>query len=413
MIKKNLITENFIQERYLAKNLKKKLSTKFNKIYKNLKKDINNTQNIFNILNNNYNFNFNFKDLKYFLKFKSIIIVGMGGSILGSSAIFEFLNSKLKKKVYFIDDIDTDNIKILQNKHIVKNTLFIIISKSGNTLETLSNIFSFKIFRKKGKNKNIILISERNHNTLNNLAKSLRLFHIEHKKHIGGRYSVLSEVGIVPAYLMGVNVKKLRRNLTKYLYKDKNFLQDSTIKLTNILLQKKFNSLIFLNFHPKLNSFLMWYQQLFAESLGKEGKGMLPVISNVPKDFHSLLQLYLDGPKDKLFHIFYYEGDTKKKINTKNFSNDLNYLNNKSLNQVKAAQKNALIKVLKKKKIPFRFFNIKKFEEETLGELFSYFMIETAIIGKLLKINPFNQPAVEQLKIHTKKLLIKGRKNYF
>ena len=103
---------------------------------------------------------------------------------------------------------------------------------------------------------------------------------------------------------MGIDIKKLRSNITKYIYIEKNFLKDSSIRLANILAQKKLKSLIFLNFHPKLNKFLLWYQQLFAESLGKEGKGLLPVISNAPKDYHSLLQLYLDGPKDKLFHIF-------------------------------------------------------------------------------------------------------------
>ena len=201
---------------------------------------------------------------------------------------------------------------------------------------------------------------------------------------------------------MGIDIKKLRSNITKYIYIEKNFLKDSSIRLANILAQKKLKSLIFLNFHPKLNKFLLWYQQLFAESLGKEGKGLLPVISNAPKDYHSLLQLYLDGPKDKLFHIFCCKEDAKIKINSLKFSSNLKYLHDKSLIQVKAAQKSALIKVLRKKKLPFRVFDITKLEEETLGELFSYFILETAIVGKLLKINPFNQPAVEQLKIQQK-----------
>ena len=157
---------------------------------------------------------------------------------------------------------------------------------------------------------------------------------------------------------------------------------------------------------PQLEKFLFWNQQLIAESLGKKNKGFLPLISNVPKDHHSLLQLYLSGPKDKIFYIFSEEKIKSPKIkNSKSMDVRLTFLKNKTLGQIKKAQKNALIMNLKKNGIPFREFRIKNTNEETLGELFSYFMIETAIIGKLANINPFNQPAVEQIKENTKKLL--------
>ena len=141
---------------------------------------------------------------------------------------------------------------------------------------------------------------------------------------------------------------------------------------------------------------------MIAESLGKKGKGFLPVISNVPKDHHSLLQLYLDGPSDKLFHIFSVNKKSKEivKLNSKSF------LNNKNLSSIKIAQQNALIKSLEKKKISFRQFKINKPDEEALGQLFSYFILETVIIAKLLNLNPFDQPAVEQVKIFTKDFLI-------
>ena len=132
----------------------------------------------------------------------------------------------------------------------------------------------------------------------------------------------------------------------------------------------------------------------------------MPIISNVPKDHHSLLQLYLDGPKDKIFYIFSLEEKNKeiiKPVKLKNNSTDI--FNNKSLSEIKDAQKNALIKSFKKNNIPFREFKIKKGKEEVLGELFSYFILETVLIGKLVSINPFNQPAVEQVKIFTKDYL--------
>ena len=118
------------------------------------------------------------------------------------------------------------------------------------------------------------------------------------------------------------------------------------------------------------------------------------------------MQLYLDGPKDKLFYIFSSEKDNDKKIRTKSLNENLSFLNNKSLSEIKLAQKDAFVGILKKNKIPFREFKIKEFSEQTLGELFSYFMLETAIIGRLANINPFDQPAVEQVKVRTKKLLI-------
>ena len=165
------------------------------------------------------------------------------------------------------------------------------------------------------------------------------------------------------------------------------------------------NNLIYLNYAPNLEKFLYWCQQLIAESLGKKGKGLLPMISNCPKDHHSLLQLYLDGPKDKLFYIFSLEQKNKEIINFNKSLKIKNFLNKKKLSTVKHAQKKALIKSLIQKNIPFRQLEINKTDEKNLGNLFSYFIIETIIIGKLLNINPFDQPAVEQVKVYTKELL--------
>ena len=254
--------------------------------------------------------------------------------------------------------------------------------------------------------KNIIIITEKKQNILNLIAKKYNLFFIEHKDFLGGRYSVLSEVGIVPAYLMGVNVTKLRNNLKKYFEaKEKSFLKKSSIALCEILNKKNYTNLIFLNYAPKLEKLLFWCQQLIAESLGKKGKGLLPVISNTPKDHHSLLQLYFDGPKDKIFYIFSEKETQGKKLKIKKITNKADFLENKDIDQIKSAQKNALKKVLKKNKIPFREFNINYVDEQTLGEFFSYFILETAIAGKLANINPFDQPAVEQVKVFTKKIL--------
>ena len=383
---KNIIYKNFIQHRYLNSKYNKRIDRNFNKIFKNLIDNLDSTKNTYHSLSRKFEFNFKFKDLKKFQKFKTVVIIGMGGSILGAEAIYSFLKKKIKKNFIFINNIDENKlIKIKKNNFY--NTLFIIISKSGKTLETLSNFETLKIIKKKAKN--IIIISEKSNNPLYLISKKFQLHHIVHKNYIGGRYSVLSEVGLLPAHLMGVNIFKIRKNIMSHLNsKNKEFLKESVKKLANLLNNNKFKNLIFFNYAPQLNEFLYWCQQLIAESLCKKGKGFLPVISPAPKDHHSLLQLYLDGPRDKIFYIF---------------SLDSKY--NDSLSKIKLAQKNAFLSILKKNKIPYREFNIRNSSEEVIGELFAYFMLETSIVGKTININPFNQPAVEQVKNNTKKIL--------
>ena len=401
MIKKKLFLKNNIQKKYLDKNSLKKLSKEYKKIISEVSSEINNTTKTLSVLSDKFKFNFNIKDLSKFKKYKTIALIGMGGSILGAEAINNFLKIKIKKKIYFFDNLDAKKISNIKKKEKLSEILFIVISKSGNTVETLSNFFTLNILKKNSKN--IIIISERKNNLLFSLSKKFNLFYVEHKNFIGGRYSVLSEVGIIPAYLMGINIFKLRSNMQKFLKdKDKIFLKDSAIKLSSLLISNKINNLIFLNYSTELEKFLFWCQQLIAESLGKKNKGFLPMISNVPKDHHSLLQLYLDGPKDKLFHIFSLEEKLKEKIHIKKNINKNNFLNNKTLSAVKFAQKESLIKVFIKKGIPFREFKISTIDETLLGNLFTYFILETAIIGKLAKINPYDQPAVEQVKLYTK-----------
>jgi len=398
-----LLTRNYIQESILKKGFSKNNSKNYQKIFFSIKDNLENSNQTLNILSKNFKLNFKITDLRKFQKFNNIVIIGMGGSILGTEAIYGFLKKKIKKNIYFLDDIDWE--KILDLKKIkFSKTLFIIISKSGNTIETLSNALFLKVLKKNSKN--IIIITERNNNYLHFLSKKLNLFLIEHKTNIGGRYSVLSEVGLVPAYLMGINVIKLRSQCLSFLKRKNNqFLKESALKLSNLINTKKINNLVFLNYSPRLEKFLYWCQQLIGESLGKKNKGFFPVVSNMPKDHHSLLQLYLDGPKDKIFHIFSAEEKIEKKFNTGKMFQKKTFLNNQNLQKIKKAQKNALIKSLKKNKIPFREFIIKNLNEETLGRLFSYFILETIMVGKLINVNPFDQPAVEQVKTFTKKLL--------
>ncbi len=398
----------FLRDQLKSKKLRpysqKKYSRKFNKIFFEIQKDIKDIKKTLNVLDKRFKFSFKINDLKKFQNFKIVAIIGMGGSILGAEAIHHCFKSKIKKKFYFFNDLDEEKILNFKRTENLSKVLFLIISKSGNTLETLSNTFALNIFKKNSKN--IILISEKKNNSLYLLSKKLNLFFVEHKNHIGGRYSVLSEVGLIPAFLMGINLSKLRSKILNCLsLNNKVLLKKSSINLANFMNSKKNNNLIFLNYSPELEKFLFWCQQLIAESLGKTNKGFLPVVSNTPKDHHSLLQLYLEGPKDKIFNIFSVKKNSSEEIKIYNRTKIAGFLNKKKISKIKNAQNKALVKSFEKKNIPFREFKIKKMNEETLGELFSFFMVETVIVGKLLGINPFNQPAVEQVKVLTKKFL--------
>ena len=290
---------------------------------------------------------------------------------------------------------------------IKKKSLNIIISKSGNTLETIFN--ANVLIKKKDKN---IFITENKNNYLKNLANQLKSEIIEHKNFIGGRYSVLSEVGMLPAELMGFDEKKFKQ--LNYLIKNKNFINNLSYNVSdtlNLLKKGKFTSII-LNYDERSKNFFRWYQQLIAESLGKKSKGILPIISTMPKDNHSLMQLYLDGPKKNFFTFFYvFDKDTIKLKNNKILFNH-NYLKNKSIAKIIYLQKLATEKVFVKKKIPFRSFEILNRSEQTMGELFCFFILEAILLGRALKIDPFNQPSVELIKKETKKINLISKNNF-
>ena len=385
------------------KNFKGKKINKTLKIFlKNLidKKDDKN--NLINSFTTSYLYSFNKKKINKYRKFNNYEIYGMGGSSLGAEAIYNFMKYKIKKKFYFFNNLDTKNHSI-KNK---KKSLNIIISKSGNTLETIVNE---NIFSKKNK----LYITEKTDNNLRNQALKLKAEIINHKNFIGGRYSVLSEVGMLPAELMGMNINKFKR--FNQLIKNKNFKKnlilnvDQTLKLVS---SGKSNSII-LNYDENSENLFKWYQQLIAESLGKKSKGIIPIISSMPKDNHSLLQLYLDGPRNKIFNIFSFDEKSEETFKTNKDLKFNTFLDKKKLSSIKNAQNQALIKSFIQKKIPFREFKIKKANEEVLGKLFTYFMLETVVISNLLNINPYDQPAVEEVKIFTKKYLLKKSKNNF
>ena len=374
------------------------LNIKKNKIIKkDLSNLLKNQPQLFETLKPNYKYSYSKKIISKYKKFSNIRIIGMGGSVLGAEAIYHFLKNKVKKKLTFVNNLNS-NADYFKDKNINLN---LVISKSGNTLETIANASALI----KSKDSNIIITEDKD-SYLNDLAIKLKAEIFEHKNYLGGRYSVLSEVGMLPAELMNLSEDKFKQ--FNSLIKNKTFINNlvnNVAATLNLIKNGKYTSVI-LNYDEQSENLFKWYQQLIAESLGKKAKGLLPVISSMPKDNHSLMQLYLDGPK-KSFYTFFNVLDNKHvKVNNKNIPIRQKYLKNKSIEQIKQSQMLATEKVFKIKKIPFRSFRILKRNEKSLGELFCFFILEAILLGRALNVNPFDQPSVELIKQETKKFLI-------
>ena len=385
-----MLTKNINFKNFRLKKDNKKIKKDFEKLLKEKNP-------ILESLSSNYKNSYKKKIISKFKKYSQIRIIGMGGSILGAEAIHDFLKHKVKKKITFIDNLQT-KIKVSEEK---KNHVNLVISKSGNTLETISNANIII----KNKNQNIF-ITENKKSYLYLLAEKLKAEIVHHHNFIGGRYSVLSEVGMLPAELMGLSAKKFKQ--LNSLIKNKKFINGLVTNVNNTLYffkKKKFNSII-LNYDENSENLFKWYQQLIAESLGKKGKGILPIISSMPKDNHSVMQLYLDGPKNNFFTFFYSKDQKSNQIKNSSLLSSHKYLKNKNLEKIILSQKLATEKVFLNKNLPFRSFEINIKDEKTLGELFCFFILETILLGRALNVNPYDQPSVELIKKETKKILL-------
>jgi glucose-6-phosphate isomerase len=356
------------------------------KAFQKLKREIKNSEtSVLESHNKNYQDDFLPSLVRKFSRYNNIVIIGMGGSILGAQSIYLYLKKKIKKKLFFFDNLDENLYLNFFKIKKLKNSCFVVVSKSGNTIETIVNLDAI-LSKIKLKNK-LVVITEIKDNSLFYLATKFNAEIIEHKSYIGGRYSVLSEAGMFPAKLMGLETEKFR-SLEK-LINNKNFsscLNKNVASIYSLFLRNLNNSVI-LNYDPSSIGLCEWYKQIISESLGKKGMGITPIISNCPKDHHSILQLYLDGPKNKFFTFFSSKSDNKK------------------IDSIVDAQCKAVKNIFKKKKIPYREFFFNKKNENELGTIFTFFVLETILLARLMKVDPFNQPAVEEIKKETKKIL--------
>ncbi len=349
---------------------------------------------------------------KKILPYQKILVIGVGGSSLGGKTLAAL---KFQDKLEFLESIDPTTVKNCLSKIDFKNTFFLVISKSGETIETICQtlIILDKIKKLKIENyaKQFLFITESKTNSIAKIAQEIDAPIANHPNNIGGRYSCFSIVGMLPAILVGLDAKKIRMGAKKIV---DNFLDHDEIVnscLAQIALYSQgFTGNVIMPYIDNLKNFTDWYRQLWAESLGKNGFGSVPINSMGTVDQHSQLQLYLEGPKDKFFTFLTLKNQPDNFL-IKDLKSCPTLFGGKKLSKIVEVEQNTTIEVLNQKKLPIRIFEIEKLDEEVLGALMMQMFLETILMAYVKNINPFDQPAVELRKNLAKKILKKNVKN--
>lgn len=385
---------------------KKKLTCIFQSLKQNKAKEFSFLKNI-----NFKNYTINIKEIsKIFSNKKKIFLIGTGGSSLGAKAL---LDVEYNKRITFIENIDPNYIKDKINDIPANNLGFIIISKSGETIEVLSILSILENYFSKLKfSKNSIVITENRNSTLFRFAKSRNIKILHHDPNIGGRYSCFSLTGLIPSEISGLNSRKIKKiasnSFDDYLNIQKKYNKENILSLIEFVNNKKISGHVFLCYLESFKSLMLWYRQLWAESIGKKGKGihLMPALGSV--DQHSQLQLWLEGKKDLIFTVVVpkkRENDYKI-LDKKSILPD--YLKNNTAGEVLNKMCDATVFELNKLNIPVRVIYLEDDSLNSAVKLMATLMMEVAILCRFLDLNPFDQPAVENVKITTKKMLSKN-----
>jgi glucose-6-phosphate isomerase len=342
----------------------------------------------------------------YTKNFEKILILGVGGSSLGAKTISSLIN---QNRVQFLESIDPTTISNALENINYKKTCFLVISKSGETIETICQtlVVTKKIKQLQIKNfaQNFIFVTENKKSSLRNIAEELGSKIYEHPNNIGGRFSCFSIVGMLPAIILELDAKKIRNGAKKMI---NHFLNNSAIsgscKLQLNLYENGFGSNVIMPYIDDLKNYTDWYRQLCSESLGKSNFGPTPINSMGTIDQHSQLQLYLEGPKNKFFTFI----TAKNSINDfkiEDLENSPTLFGSKNLSEIVRIEKETTIEVLNQKKLPIRIIEIEELNEESLGALMMQTFLEIIIIAYAKNIDPFDQPGVEIRKKLARKIL--------
>ncbi|MBX3445974.1 MAG: glucose-6-phosphate isomerase [Parvibaculaceae bacterium] len=362
-----------------------------------------------------------------------IVIFGIGGSALGAQALAQLTgwgtpaHRQKGVNIHIPDNLDAATMEAVLGTLDLRTTRFLVVSKSGGTVEpAIQTLAAMSALEKAGGGKymkhHFAVLTEPAKNGKPNpmraLAEANGFPTLEHDPGVGGRYAVLTNVGLLPARLMGLDIQAIRKGAASALKPvldgtpAKNVAPAAGAALQVAMAREKGAAMsVVAAYADRLDRFLAWYCQLWAESLGKDGKGTTPVRALGPVDQHSQLQLWLAGPKDKLFNLFL--TDTKGKgaeaLADVAAKTEFAFLGGHRIGDLVDAEQRATADTLVKNGRPVRSFMLPSLDERTLGALFMHFMLETIIAGRMLGVDPFDQPAVEEGKILARKYLAEGK----
>jgi len=356
---------------------------------------------------------------------KNLVLLGIGGSALGAETIFNALlnpyhnhDEKIRGKMprYFIvDNIDPHKINAMIDiiKPELNKTLLVVISKSGETPETISQFMIFKeLMIENGGDfrERIILITDKEKGILNKIAKEEGYQTLNIPDGVGGRFSVLTPVGLFPASILNISIDDIMDGaeaMFSHIH-SKTGINNVAITLSAILfgMDKQGKSIhVIMPYCERLSGFADWFRQLEGESLGKGGNGPTPTKSVGVTDQHSQLQLYVDGPKDKCILFFYSAQDTRPIPDSFSYLDDVAYLAGKDMKELFSAEFHGTCLSLTDAGTPHLILSIEEINAYTLGALFALFEMVTLYMGVLYQVNAFDQPGVEQGKIYTKAIM--------
>lgn len=352
-------------------------------------------------------------------RFRHVVVAGAGGSGLSGKALAALRPAAAAPMLHFLETIDPDAIQALLSRIPAEETCFIIISKSGATAETLAHFYVLFEHMKAGVGQEkaaewFIVITSAGKNPLKDAAEERRVTVLDHDRDIGGRFSVLTIVGLLPAMLAGLDAAALRRGAQAVIAELDGAAGAEGCQpalgaaLQYAFIEKGRNISVMLPYSELLSGFSSWYRQSWAESLGKGGKGSTPIRAVGTTDQHSQLQLYLDGPKDKLFHLITVKRAGLGQSIAAPDKKELAYLRGKTTGDIMAAEQKATLETLVKHRCPVRLFALETLAEEQVGALFMHFTLEIIFMAHLLGVNPFDQPAVEEGKRLAREYLLTG-----
>lgn len=361
---------------------------------------------------------------------KDVVVLGAGGSSLGAQALAQFAGWRIpglspfgtgakEVRFHFFDNLDPFTLQEALKELNLKTSRVLAVSKSGGTPETvLQLLVTIEAMQKAGADpgKCIVVLTEpdKGKNAIRQIAARHGMMVLDHDPGVGGRYSVLSNVGMLPAIMFGLDPQALRRGAAEVL---SPVLQGAPARevapavgaaaIHAVNAASPLGAVVMMPYSDRLRLFSAWFAQLWAESLGKQGKGAQPVAAAGPVDQHSQMQLFLDGPNDKLLTVISVSSQGEGPRVPKRYSRDplIGYLAGRTAGDLVSCQSRATAQTFIRNGRPVRTIAFDTLDDRAFGALLMHFMIETIVCGLMMDIDPFDQPAVEQGKALTREYL--------